>query len=302
MEKYLIVIAGPTGIGKTNLSISIAKKYNTDIISCDSRQFYKEMTIGTAVPSKEELNSAKHYFIQNKSITENYSVVDFERDAIELLEKLFKKHQVLIMVGGSGLYVDAVVKGLDSFPIVPNDVRKQLKSEFEVKGIEYLQNELKELDPDYYKQVDIQNTQRVIRALEVCRASGKPFSSFRKNKNPNRNFDTLYIGLTAEREVIYERINQRVDLMIEYGLVEEVEKLKAFRHLNALQTVGYRELFDYFDGKLTLEEAISEIKKNTRRFAKRQGTWFRKNTTIEWFDNKTPLLEIENYIKKALSQ
>ena len=302
MEKYLIVIAGPTGIGKTNLSISIAKKYNTDIISCDSRQFYKEMTIGTAVPSKEELNSAKHYFIQNKSITENYSVGDFERDAIELLEKLFKKHQVLIMVGGSGLYVDAVVKGLDSFPIVPNDVRKQLKSEFEEKGIESLQNELKELDPDYYKQVDIQNTQRVIRALEVCRASGKPFSSFRKNKNPNRNFDTLYIGLTAEREVIYERINQRVDLMIEYGLVEEVEKLKAFRHLNALQTVGYRELFDYFDGKLTLEEAISEIKKNTRRFAKRQGTWFRKNTTIEWFDNKTPLLEIENYIKKALSQ
>lgn len=302
LKPLLVCIVGPTAIGKTTLSIKLAKAFNTEIISADSRQFFKEMTIGTAVPSKEELNSAKHYFIQNKSITENYSVGDFERDAIELLEKLFKKHQVVIMVGGSGLYVDAVVKGLDSFPIVPNDVRKQLKSEFEVKGIESLQNELKELDPDYYKQVDIQNTQRVIRALEVCRASGKPFSSFRKNKNPNRNFDTLYIGLTAEREVIYERINQRVDLMIEYGLVEEVEKLNAFRHLNALQTVGYRELFDYFDGKLTLEEAISEIKKNTRRFAKRQGTWFRKNATIEWFDYKTPLIEIENYIKKALSQ
>ena len=190
LKPLLVCIVGPTAIGKTALSIKLAKAFNTEIISADSRQFFKEMTIGTAVPSKEELNSAKHYFIQNKSITENYSVGDFERDAIELLEKLFKKHQVLIMVGGSGLYVDAVVKGLDSFPIVPNDVRKQLKSEFEVKGIEYLQNELKELDPDYYKQVDIQNTQRVIRALEVCRASGKPFSSFRKNKNPNRNFDT----------------------------------------------------------------------------------------------------------------
>ncbi|MBW2938385.1 tRNA (adenosine(37)-N6)-dimethylallyltransferase MiaA [Aureisphaera sp. CAU 1614] len=302
LKPLLVCIVGPTAIGKTALSIKLANAFNTEIISADSRQFFKEMTIGTAVPTKEELNSAKHYFIQNKSISENYSVGDFERDAIELLEELFKKHQVVLMVGGSGLYVDAVVKGLDSFPEVPYNIRKQLKSQFEEKGIEYLQKQLKVLDPVYFEEVDIQNTQRVIRALEVCKASGKPFSSFRKNKEINRNFDTLYIGLTADREVIYERINQRVDLMIKDGLLKEVEKLKAFRHLNALQTVGYRELFDYFDGTLNLEEAISEIKKNTRRFAKRQGTWFRKNATIEWFDYKTPLIEIENYIKKALSQ
>ncbi len=301
-KSLLICVVGPTAIGKTALSIELAKAFNTEIISADSRQFYKEMTIGTAVPSKEELFQAPHHFIQNKSISENYSVGDFERDTIALLKILFKKYNIVIMVGGSGMYVDAVVNGLDNFPEVPKDVRKQLKAEFENNGIEILQEELKKVDPKYFEEVDINNHQRVIRALEVCRATGKPFSSFRKKKKTQRDFETLYIGLQAERAIVYERINKRVDIMIKDGLVQEAEKLKEFKDLNALQTVGYRELFDYFEGKLILEDAISEIKKNTRRFSKRQNTWFKKNPNIHWFNYETNPSEIIDFIKKAQSQ
>lgn len=301
-KSLLICIVGPTAIGKTALSVELAKAFNTEIISADSRQFFKEMTIGTAVPSKEELSQAPHHFIQNKSISENYSVGDFERDTIALLKILFKKYNIVIMVGGSGMYVDAVVNGLDNFPEVPKVVRKQLKAEFENNGIEILQEELKKVDPKYFEEVDINNHQRVIRALEVCRASGKPFSSFRKKKKTQRDFETLYIGLQAERAIVYERINKRVDIMIKDGLVKEAEKLKEFKDLNALQTVGYRELFDYFEGKLILEDAISEIKKNTRRFSKRQNTWFKKNPNIHWFNFETNPSEIIDFIKKAQSQ
>ncbi|MEZ4779605.1 MAG: tRNA (adenosine(37)-N6)-dimethylallyltransferase MiaA [Flavobacteriaceae bacterium] len=299
---FLICIVGPTAIGKTRLSIALAKAFSTEIISADSRQFYKEMTIGTAVPSEKELVAAKHHFIQNKSIFENYSVGDFERDAMELLNHLFKKHSIVIMVGGSGLYVDAVVNGLDNFPEISETIRKKLIAEFEKNGIVPLQEELKKVDPIYYHEVDIHNHQRVIRALEVYRGSGMPFSNFRKKKKSNRAFQTLYIGLQADREVVYSRINERVDLMMQEGLLEEAQGLFRFKELNALQTVGYRELFNYFDGTTTLEEAISEIKKNTRRFSKRQLTWFKKNPDIIWFDYDKPVSEITTFIKKALSR
>jgi len=298
--KHLICIVGPTAIGKTALSIKISNHFSTEIISADSRQFYKEMKIGTAVPSSEELAAAPHHFIQNRSISEGYSVGDFERDAILLLDKLFKKHQVVVMVGGSGLYVDAVVKGLDKFPEVSDEIKKQLIEEFETNGIESLQKELKLKDPSYYSKVDLQNQHRIIRALGVCRAQGFPYSSFLKSENIQRNFETIFIGLTAERELIYNRINQRVDMMVEDGLIEEAKQLHQYKSLNALQTVGYRELFRYFDGEFTKEQALEEIKKNTRRFAKRQGTWFRKNETITWFNYKTEVSEIINYIENIL--
>jgi len=296
----LICIVGPTAIGKTNLSISLAKAFETEIISADSRQFYKEMNIGTAVPNAQELETVPHHFIQHKSIFETYSVGDFEKDAIDTITTLLKDKGIAILVGGSGLYVDAVVKGLDWFPKIPEGIRETLNKELKEKGLEPLQKELKDVDPIFSKEIDIQNPQRVIRALEVYRASGTPFSSFRKSKKISRPFDVLYIGLNAERETIYERINVRVDSMITDGLVGEAQKLYEYRDLNALQTVGYKELFLHFDKIYSLEEAIEEIKKNTRRFAKRQGTWFRKNSEIHWFDYSTPSQTIINFIKKAL--
>ena len=299
-NKYLICIVGPTAIGKTALSIKIANYFSTEIISADSRQFYKEMNIGTAVPSLEELKAAPHHFIQNRSIFEDYNVGDFERDVIELLDSLFNKHQVVVMVGGSGLYVDAVVKGLDKFPEVSNKIKETLKKEYDEFGIEQLQKELKEKDPDYYSKVDLQNHHRVIRALGVCRAQELPYSSFLRTENMPRNFNTLFIGLTSERELIYNRINQRVDIMVKEGLIEEAKKLHENKSLNALQTVGYKELFRYFEGDFSKEEALEEIKKNTRRFAKRQGTWFRKNETITWFDYQTEESKIINFIEDKL--
>ena len=297
-KPLLICVVGATAIGKTSLAVKLAQAFSTEIISADSRQFFKEMTIGTAVPNKQELSAAPHHFIQNKSIFEAYSVGDFERDAIALLENLFKKNQIVIMVGGSGLYVDAVVKGLDNFPKVPSDIREQLNLELNEKGLEALQNELRNADPIYFEKVDIQNPHRVIRALEIYRATGKPYSSFLKKENTQRDFNTLFIGLTINREIIYERINHRVDTMIEEGLIDEAKSLFQYKEENALQTVGYRELFEYFEGKISLEEAISEIKKNTRRFAKRQNTWFKKNEAINWFDYDTQPNEIIDYIKE----
>jgi len=285
--KVLLAVVGPTAIGKTALGIQLAKHFDTEIISADSRQFFKEMKIGTAVPSGEELNQAPHHFIQHKSIFEPYSVGDFEKDAIALLDNLYQKKDIAIMVGGSGLYVDAVISGLDEFPKVDPQIRETLNKELEDNGLESLQKELKQRDPEYYKTVDLENPHRLIRALEVCRAANKPYSSFLNQQKPERLFKSLYIGIDAPREVVYQRINSRVELMMEAGLLEEAKKLYPYKELNALQTVGYKELFEYIDGKYTLDFAVSEIKKNTRRFAKRQLTWLRKNETILWVPYNT---------------
>ncbi len=301
-KPLLICVVGPTAIGKTALAIKLANAFSTEIISADSRQFYKEMSIGTAVPSETELTSAKHHFIQNKSIFEEYSVGDFERDCIAFLNDFFKTNNIAVMVGGSGLYVDAVVKGLDIFPEVPSEIREKLNFELQEKGIETLQDELKKVDPYYFEKVDIQNPHRLIRALEVFRATGKPFSTFLKKESVQRNFETIFIGLNAERETTYNRINLRVDKMIEDGWIEEAKSLYTHKERNALQTVGYRELFEYFDGNILKEEAISEIKKNTRRFAKRQHTWFKKNEAINWFDFETEASEIIDFIKEKNAQ
>lgn len=302
MTNYLISIIGPTAIGKTALSIELSKAFNTQIISSDSRQFYKEMSIGTAVPSKDELSQAKHHFIQHISIEDNYSVGDFERDAIAKLEELFKENKVVIMVGGSGLYVNAVTKGLDNFPDIEEKIRIQLNKELKEKGLTHLQNTLEKLDPKAYKTIAIDNPRRVTRALEVCLQSGKPYSSFLSQKKPKRNFKVVTVGLMADREIIYSRINNRVDKMIEMGLLNEAEKLYSKKGLNALETVGYKELFNFFEEKYDLDTAIAEIKKNTRRFAKRQLTWFKKNEETKWFDYQTNYKEISNYIKSVINE
>ncbi len=294
--KYLLTIIGPTAIGKTALSIKLAQQFNCEIISADSRQFYKEMSIGTAVPDNVELESAPHHFIQHKSIHENYTVGDFEKEALKKLDTLFENNDYAILVGGSGLYIDAVLKGLDEFPEVPVGIRASVTEKYNDNGIEWLKTELQNLDPDYFQKVDQGNPQRMMRALEVCTASGKRYSSFLKGNEKNRNFTPIRIGLEAPREEMYSRINQRVELMIENGLLDEARILHRNKQLNALQTVGYRELFSYFDNEITLDFAISEIKKNTRRFAKRQLTWFKKNTETLWFDYKTALETITQSI------
>ncbi len=291
-KKKLISIVGPTAIGKTTLAIAIAKHYKTEIISADSRQFYKEMSIGTAVPAPEELASVPHHFIQHKSIVEKYTVGDFEREATEKLELLFKDKDIVVMVGGSGLYIDAIKDGLDNFPTIRPNVREALNTTLKTEGILSLQERLKALDRDYYEQVDLNNPHRLIRALEVCIVSGFPYTSFLNQTKPKRNFNTITIAINAEREIIYDRINKRVDIMMEQGLLEEVASLKELQDLNALQTVGYRELFKYFKGDFDLDTAVDEIKKNTRRFAKRQLTWLRKKEGILWVDYKYDLNEI----------
>lgn len=296
MDKYLISIIGPTAIGKTALSIKLAQYYNTDIISADSRQFFKEMQIGTAAPSEEELAAAKHHFIQHKSIHDHYNVGAFEKAALNCLNTLFKTKDEVIMVGGSGLYVDAVTRGLDAFPEVDKSIREQLNTELETHGIAKLQAQLKALDPKAYSTIAIENPHRVIRALEICLGSGKPYSSFLNQTKANRNFKTISVGLTANRDLIYHRINQRVDVMMQQGLLNEVKTLAPYQSLNALNTVGYKELFKYLNGDWSLDFAISEIKKNTRRFAKRQLTWFKKNENTHWFDYETDV----NIITKTL--
>ena len=295
-NKSLISVVGPTAIGKTSIGIALAQHYQTEIISADSRQFFKEMEIGTAVPSKEELAAAKHHFIQHISVEDNYSVGDFETEAIEKLNALFQQHDKILMVGGSGLYVKAVLEGLDYFPKIDASIRQQLNLQLEEKGIESLQQQLKELDPVYAKKVDLENSHRVIRALEICIGSGKPYSGFLNNNSAERNFNSIKIGLTAPRELIYERIEKRVDVMMEQGLLEEAKRVYEKREFNALNTVGYKELFQFFDGNWSLEFAISEIKKNTRRFAKRQLTWFRKDKEIEWFNYNTAIEQVIDFI------
>ncbi|GAA4040995.1 tRNA (adenosine(37)-N6)-dimethylallyltransferase MiaA [Flavobacterium chungnamense] len=297
---------GPTAIGKTSLSIALAQHFGCDIISCDSRQFFKEMRIGTAVPNEKELASATHHFIQNKSIFENYTVGDFEKEAIAKLDELFQKNNIQIMVGGSGLYVDAILKGFDSFPEIDSQVREEVKLNYEEKGIDYLQNQLKHLDSYYFNFITetnpqtLQNPQRMMRFVEVCLGTNKPYSSFLNKEKNKRNFTPIIIGLEAERAIMYERINQRVDIMINEGLLAEAEKLFPNKNLNALQTVGYRELFDYFEEKTTLELAIEEIKKNTRRFSKRQLTWFKRTENAVWFDYLTDRKEIIEHINQLI--
>lgn len=301
-QKYVIAVVGTTAIGKTSLAIKLAKKYDTEILSADSRQFFKEMSVGTAVPSKEELAEVPHHFIQNLSIFDSYSVGDFERDALKKIEELHQKKDVVILVGGSGLYLNAVLNGLDYFPTVDKQIRIDLKKELQEKGIVSLQKKLKELDEISYNSIAIDNPQRLIRALEICIGSGKKYASFlNKNKN-KREFKSIKIGLTADRQIIYDRINKRVDFMVKQGLIEEAKSVYPYKHLNALQTVGYRELFSFFDGKIDKEFAISEIKKNTRRFAKRQITWFKKDTEIMWFDYNENSKVISNYIESILQK
>ncbi|WP_055097932.1 tRNA (adenosine(37)-N6)-dimethylallyltransferase MiaA [Flavobacterium aquidurense] len=304
--KHLITIVGPTAIGKTALSIALSQHFKCEIISCDSRQFFKEMTIGTAVPNHEELQAATHHFIQNKSVFENYTVGDYEKEALIKLEELFQNNDFAILIGGSGLYVDAILKGFDEFPEINPEIRAEVNSNYEKFGIEYLQEQLHLLDPDYYQKITLenpqtlQNPQRMMRFVEVCIGAQKPYSSFLNQKKNNRNFAPVLIGLDADRQIIYDRINQRVDIMMNEGLLEEAKALYPHKTLNALQTVGYRELFSYFDGDFSLPFAIEEIKKNTRRFSKRQLTWFKRNEATKWFDYATDRKEIIEYVENSL--
>lgn len=280
---YLIVIVGPTAVGKTKTAIALAKHFDTEIISADSRQFYKEMTIGTAKPTPKERSEVKHHYVDFLPVTDNFNAGDFERAALSTLEALFEKNNRTIVTGGSGLYVNALCYGFDEIPEVPVEIRDRLNIEFKEKGLEHLQEKLKLADPAYFETVDQNNPQRLIRALEVYEYTQNPYSEFRKKELPDRNFIPIFIGLDLPREELYERINQRVDNMIDDGLIEEVKNLLPYKRENALQTVGYQELFDYLDNKITLPEAIELIKRNTRRYAKRQLTWFRRNENTRWY-------------------
>lgn len=298
MSKSIITIVGPTGIGKTDLSIFLAKSLKSEIISADSRQFYKEIPIGTAAPSKNELNHIQHHFIHNKSIKENYSVGEFEMEALSKIRTLHEKYNTLVVVGGSGLYINSILYGLDNFPKIDSKVRTNLNNDLKDNGIEFLQNELKNNDALSYSKIDIKNPHRLIRALEIFRGTGSTYSSFINNsKKQKREFKIINIGLTADRKIIYDRINKRVDKMIENGLIKEAQMVYKHKDLNALKTVGYKELFEYLSGKCTLDKAIDEIKKNTRRFAKRQITWFKKQEDTAWFDYKEPYKNILLHVK-----
>ncbi len=282
-QSYLILVVGPTAVGKTNLCLNLAKNYKTEIVSCDSRQFYREMNLGTAKPTAEELHQVPHHFVDSLSIEDEYDVRRFEQDAIALLENLYAKHQVVVMTGGSGLFADAVVNGLDEMPTISPEVRQQLIQEYEEKGITFLQEEVAAQDPEYFSQVDQKNPQRLMRALEVCRGTGKKFSSFRVKSKKERSFKVIKVGLERDREELYARIDQRMDQMIAAGLFDEAETLYGMRYLNALQTVGYSEIFRFMEGSYDKEEAIRLLKRNSRRYAKRQMTWFKKDESVRWF-------------------
>jgi len=301
--KTLVVVAGPTASGKTAAAIELANHYHTVIVSADSRQFYKEMSVGTAKPTDNELSAARHYFINSHAITAPFSAGDYEKKALILLDELFKVHDKVILVGGSGLFIKAVCEGFDEFPDPTPGIREKLNAYLDEKGIAFLQEKLKAADPEYYHQVDLNNPQRVIRALEVFESTGKPYSSFRSKKVNARPFIVVKFGLTLPREVLYQRINHRVDEMVKQGLVEEVRSLLPYRNINALNTVGYSELFDYFDGKIDLDDAISAIKQNTRRFAKRQLTWFRKDEEINWLqaDKKDLITDMISAVAATLA-
>ena len=293
--KKIIIIVGPTAIGKTGLSIELANALNTEIISCDSRQFYKELKIGSAPPNVKELAAVKHHFIHHLSVTDDYNAGEFEVNAIAKIKELHKTKDTIIVVGGSGLYVDAICKGFDKMPEIPDQIRIKLNLKLKEKGIVWLQEEVKKVDPNFYSTCDQQNPQRLLRALEVFTATGKAFSTYKKAKPKYRPFEIIKIGLTTERKILYQRINTRIDKMLEYGLLEEVEALIPFQNRNALQTVGYKEIFSFFNNNCTLEKAVENIKQNTRRFAKRQLTWFRKDKNTTWFD-PLQINEIKTFI------
>ena len=276
ISKKLIYIAGPTGIGKTDLGIDIAKKLKTEIISCDSRQFYKELKIGTSPPTEKQLNEIKHHFIHNKSIHDVYNIGLYEKEATKVIKELFKVNDKIILVGGSGLYADSIIYGIDDFPNVPAKIRDKIINQYNSNGIEYIQNRLKLLDTEYYNKIDINNTNRIIRALEIIEYTGNTFSSYRTNTIKKRDFESHIIIIECEREKLYSRINKRVDLMLKAGLEEEAYNLKDNKDLNTLNTVGYKEFFNYFENKISYSEAVEKIKQNTRNYAKRQITWLKK--------------------------
>ena len=297
----LIVIVGPTGSGKTSLSIDIARHYSAPIISTDSRQVYRGMAIGTAQPSAEELATAEHHFIADREIFDDFNCGRYEQEALARLEELFSKHDVVVAVGGSGLYIQALCDGLDALPEADDELRQELKHRLENEGIESLVAQLRELDEKYVEEVDVYNPQRIVRALEVCLVSGRPYSELRRGSVAQRNFDIIKVGTEMDREALYDRINRRVDIMLRDGLLSEVEALLPHRHLNSLQTVGYREFFDYFDGKCSLEESVELVKRNSRRYAKRQMTWFRRDESIAWFSPER-VEEIIEYIDSKILQ
>ena len=286
-SKNLIYIAGPTGIGKTEISINLAKELNTEIISCDSRQFYKELKIGTSPPNDKQLEEVTHHFIYNKSIHDNYNVGMYEDDAIKKISELFTDKDYLILVGGSGLYADSIMYGIDKFPKVSEEVRNNLRNAYEEQGIEFLQIEIKKLDPEYYNKVDLNNHVRLLRALELMKSTGKSFSSMRSGKNKNRDFNTTIINLECSREHLYSRINNRVEEMLEKGLEDEVYNLRHFKDLNTMNTVGYKEFIDYFENKISYDVAVEKIKQNTRNYAKRQITWFKKYSNSQKINIET---------------
>lgn len=297
-DRVLIVIVGPTGSGKSDLAVELARLLDdAPVLSTDSRQVFRGMAIGTAQPSEEQLNAARHYFIADRDVTDGYTAGQFEKEALSLLDELWREKRFVIAVGGSGLYVDALCEGFDSLPRADERIRAELSEKLRNYGLESLLEELRERDPEYYDRVDRQNQARVMRALEVCRISGAPYSQQRSGRKSDRDFRIVKIGVTMPREELYERINRRVDIMMEQGLEKEARALYLWRDLNSLQTVGYRELFDYFDGKTSLEDAVGLIKRNSRRYAKRQMTWFNRDLTIKWFEKKSPE-EISFFIKK----
>lgn len=300
-KRYLVSVIGPTAVGKTSVSIELARHYKSEIISADSRQFFRELEIGTAKPSPEELERVPHHFINSHSINDPVDVGRYEKEAIQLLEKLLERHTVVFLVGGSGLYVDALVKGLDDLPPGDPSLREKLNEKMEAEGLDPLRKQLEQLDPAYFSEVDLNNPQRIIRALEVSIASGRPFSSFRKGRIQKRDFEHISIGLDMQRELLYERIDHRMDLMIDAGLFEEAEKFYPLKHLNALQTVGYKEIFGFLDGAYDREEAIRLLKRNSRRYAKRQLTWFRRNPETTWF-RPNQFSEMLAHINRKLSE
>ena len=295
-KKTLIVLIGPTGVGKTDLSIKIAEKYNSPIISADSRQLYSELKIGTAAPAEEYLKRVKHYFVGTLKLTDYYSAAQYESDVISLLEELFKGNDTILLTGGSMMYIDAICKGIDDIPTVDNDTRQMMMEKYEKEGLERLCAELKLLDPEYYSIVDLKNPKRVIHALEICYMTGKTYTSFRTGNKKQRPFDIIKIGLCREREELYERINRRVDIMINDGLVDEVKSVYQYRNLNSLNTVGYKEIIQYLDGNCTLDFAIEKIKQDSRIYSRKQMTWFKRDNEITWFhpDNEE---EIMNFIE-----
>lgn len=299
MKKTLIVLTGPTGIGKTKTAIKIAQHFNTEIVSSDSRQIFKELSIGTAVPNKNELSTVKHHFIHSHSISENYNASRYETEALQLLEQLFLKYDTLVMAGGSMLYIDAICNGIDVMPDADPEIRNALKLQLENEGLPSLRLQLKKLDPEYYKKVDLKNPNRIIHALEISIMTGLPYSSFRSNTKKKRPFNIVKVGLNCDREMLHSRINKRVDLMISDGLIDEAKSVYPHKHLNSLNTVGYRELFSWFNGEITKEKAIELIKRNSRRYARKQITWFRRDEELRWFETQQTT-EIIHYLETQI--